>query len=310
MARRPFRNVSAVLLLLSLALPAWAFAQVARVSGVVRDVNGEPLRGALVTVDAGSGAVTAATDQDGRFSVVGMRSGVWKFDVEAPGYLTETGELRVRLGGQNPPISIALRRAGLVNTGPLAGLPARDLQEQLAAADALYEQQKWDEAIAAYQVVLSRAPSLTAINLQIASAHRRKKDYPAALDAYGDLLAADPTNEQAHVGIGMTNLEQGDAPAAEKSLRAATATATGRDVPFSLGEVLTSQGRTAEAVEWFEKAATVDPSWGRPRYKLGELALARGDAAAASRYLSEVIAVDPESPEASLAEAALNQLGR
>jgi tetratricopeptide (TPR) repeat protein len=310
MVLRPHRKAPALVALLSLAFPALAAAQVARVNGVVRDVNGQPLRGALVSVDAGSGMVTAATDENGRFSVIGMRSGVWKFEVQAPGYLTETGELSVRaLGGQNAPLTIALRRAGLVNTGPLAGLPARDLQEQLAAADSLYDQQKWDEAIAAYRAVINRAPSLTAINLQIASAHRHRKDYPAALEAYGQVLAADPTNELAHVGIGMTNLEKGDASAAEQSLRAATANATGREVPFSLGELLSSQGRPAEAVEWFEKAATADPSWGKPRYKLGELALARGDAAAAGRYLSEVVAVDPASPEASLATTALDRLG-
>jgi tetratricopeptide (TPR) repeat protein len=311
MALRPsFVKVVAPALLLWLGGADVAIAQVARVSGMVRDLNGRPLRGALVTVDAGAGAVTAATDEDGRFSVIGMRSGVWKFEAEAPGYLAETGEVRVRaLGLSNPPLTIALRRSGMNNTGPLAGLPARDLQQQLSAADALFDQQKWTEAVAAYRAVLARAPSLTAINLQIASAHRNRQDHAAAIETYRALLASDPANDDALAGIAATHLERGDAQAAEQVLReAATNPEARRQVPFGLAELLTSQGRQAEAVEWYEKAAAVDPFWGRPRYKLGELALAQGNSADAARYLDEVIAVDPASPEATLAAAALEQL--
>jgi thioredoxin-like negative regulator of GroEL len=311
MALRPsFVKVMAPALLVWLGGAGAAVAQVARVSGVVRDLNGQPLRGALVTVDGGAGAVTAATDEEGRFSVVGTRSGVWKFEAQAPGYLTETGEVQVRaLGVSNPPLTIALRRSGMYNTGPLAGLPARDLQEQLSAAYALFDQEHWTEAVTAYRALLARAPSLTTINLQIAAAHRHLKDHAAAIEAYRALLVSDPGNEDALTGIAATQLERGDAPSAEQTLREAAANPdAGRLVLFGLAELLASQGRQAEAVEWYEKAATADPSWGRPRYRLGELALAQGNRADAARYLGEVIAVDPASPEATLAATALDQL--
>jgi tetratricopeptide (TPR) repeat protein len=311
MALRPsFFKVAAPALLLWLGGAHPAVAQIARISGVVRDLNGQPLRGALVTADAGAGAVTAATDEDGRFSIIGMRSGVWTFEAQAPGYLTETGELRVRaLGVQNAPVLIALRRSGMTNTGPLAGLPARDLQEQLSAADAHFDGQRWDEAIRAYRAVLARAPSLTAINLQIASAHRHRLDHAAAIEAYRALLAADPVNDEAVMGIAATHLGRGDSQAAEQALREAAANPNaGRQALYGLAELLVSQGRPAEAVEWYEKAAAADPSWGRPRYRLGELALAQGQDADAARYLGEVIAVDPASPEATLAATALDRL--
>jgi tetratricopeptide (TPR) repeat protein len=122
-------------------------------------------------------------------------------------------------------------------------------------------------------------------------------------------LASDPANDDALAGIAATHLERGDAQAAEQVLREAAVNPDARrQVPFGLAELLTSQGRQAEAVEWYEKAAAADPFWGRPRYKLGELALAQGNSAEAGRYLDEVIAVDPASPEATLAAAALEQL--
>ena len=61
--------------------------------------------------------------------------------------------------------------------GRSAGIAAKDLQAELAAADALFNQQKWDEAVAAYRAIMKKAPTLTVINLQIAAAYRNKKDF-------------------------------------------------------------------------------------------------------------------------------------
>jgi Tfp pilus assembly protein PilF len=303
-------RVAAALVAFTILLTVPAAAQIARVNGVVRSVTGEPLRGALVTADSGTGIVTAATDDNGRFTIVGMRSGRWKFEVQAPGYLTESGEIQVRsIGPQNTPITIALRRSGLVYSGPLADVAGRDLQPQLSAADALFEQQRWEEALVAYRAILTRAPSLTAVGLQIATVYRHQKNFPAAAEAYQTVLKTEPDNSQALVGLSAVNLERGDAQAAEQVLMAAAATPTaGREVFFGLGELHASQGHAPQAIEWYQKAAGADPSWGKPRYKLGELAMTNGDVASGTRYLEEVLAVDPLSPEATLAKTALDRL--
>ena len=65
---------------------------------------------------------------------------------------------------------------------------------------------------------MAKAPALSVINLQIAAAYRNKKDYDNAIAAYNELLKADPNNDKANVGIGMTNLEKGDFAAAEETL--------------------------------------------------------------------------------------------
>jgi predicted Zn-dependent protease len=301
--------------LLSAAVAAFLFlaassvdAQVARVSGIVRDVTGEPLRGALVTAETGAGVITATTDDNGRFLIVGMRAGRWKFEVQAPGYHPETGEMSVRSAGVNQPVTIALRRAGLFSSEPLGKVAGADLQEMLTAASALFDEQKWNEAIEAYRAILAKAPSIVAINLQIAAAHRNRKDYPAAIAAYQGLLKSQPANEKAWVGIAMANLESGNSQAAEKVLLQAAETTGGREVFYSLAELQKSEGRAADAANWYQKAASADPSWGKPRYRLGELALAGGDQGRAAKYLGEAIAVDPASPEAELAKAALARL--
>ena len=111
------------------------------------------------------------------------------------------------------------------------GCAPKDLQSELADADELYNAQQWDQAIAAYKAILAKAPALSVISLQIASAYRNKKDYDNALAAYNDLLKVDPSNDKAKVGISMTNLERGDLKAAEDGLqKAVAAPGAGREV--------------------------------------------------------------------------------
>src|SRR5262249_36495655 len=169
----------------------------------------QPIKGATVTADnpnASPSSFTATTDDKGRFSIIGLRKGDWTFTAQAPGFSPETGRLPVQtIGTPNPPLTFTLKKGG---GGPaasaLGSMAAKDLQAELAAADALYNAQKWDESIAAYRAIMAKAPSLSVINLQVAAAYRNKKDYDSALAAYNDLLKADPNNDKAKIGIGMT----------------------------------------------------------------------------------------------------------
>src|SRR5207245_5659037 len=131
-----------------------------------------------------------------------------------------------------------------------------------------------------------------------------KKDYAAALTAYEALLKVDSTNQKAVVGIATTNLERGDAKAAEEALRrAAQNPGAGRDVFCNLGDMLLARNDAEEAARWYERASAADPYWGKPLYQLGLLAAKKGDGASASKLMDQVIAVDPSSPEATLAKA-------
>lgn len=297
------------LLLAAFASPA--SAQVGRVGGVVRDESGEPLKGATVTADQPDTAqsFTATTDDKGRFTMIGLRTGRWRFAAQAPGYAPDAGELGVRVGAPNPPIAFMLKKNGPAAFGALAGIEGKNLQSEIAAADLLFEQSRWDNAIEAYRSILSKAPILAFVNLQIAAAYRGKKDYASALNTYNTLLAADPGNQKAQIGLAMTNIERGDTKAAEEILlKAAEGERAGREVFYSLGEVKFTQNEMDEAAKWFQKASTADPYWGKPLYKLGLCAIKQGDTTGATKLMAQVIAVDPVSPEAALAKSSLDSL--
>jgi Flp pilus assembly protein TadD len=292
-----------------------ASAQTGRVGGTVKDESGQPLKGATVTADnpnSSPSSFTATTDDKGRFSIIGMKGGQWTFTAVAPGFGPETGKLQVNtIGSPNPPLTFTLKKGGgaPAGAGALGGMAAKDLQADLAAADALYNQSKFDEAIASYRAIMAKAPSLSVINLQIAAAYRNKKEYDNAIAAYNDLLKTDPNNDKAKVGIGMTNLEKGDLKAAEETLtKAAESASPTREVFYNLGEVKFAAGQTDEAAKWYQKAVDVDGTWGKPLFKLALVQLNKGDKEATIKALEKVISSDPTSPEAAQAKQVIEQL--
>jgi Flp pilus assembly protein TadD len=311
MRQRPFASILLFAALFVAGIAHQAAAQVGRVNGVVKDEAGQPLKGATVTADNQNigQSLTATTDDKGRFTMIGLRAGNWKFFAQAPGFSPDAGEMPVRMGAPNPPVQFVLKKTGNANFGPLGGITSKDLQGELAAADALFKQSRWDDAIAVYRSVLEKAPPLSTINLQIAAAYRNKKDYASATAAYDALLKADPANQKAALGLAAMNLERGDSKTAEDALaKAAQAPGASREVLFNLGEVTLARNDTDAAAGWYQKAATADPYWGKPLYRLGLLAVKKGDTANASKLMDQVIAVDPSSPEATLAKTSLEAL--
>ena len=307
------RHSSVLAFALMMGSAAAASAQVARISGIVKDDLGQPIKGATIRAenpDAPLGSITGATDDKGRFAIIGLARGEWMFTAEAPGYQSQYTELNiVRTGTPLPPLVFSLSKA-LVRPPPgVEGVTAKDLQQQLGSAEALYKQQKYEEAVNVYRTILRGAPSMAIVNLQIGAVYRSTKEYDKAIAAYAELLKVEPDNSQAQVGLAMANMEKGDTQAAEQALtRAAESPASSRDVFYSLAEIKVARNQTAEAMRWYQKAADTDASWGKPLFKLGTLAMSRGDNAAAAQAMNQVIAVDPTSPEATQARAALERL--
>jgi tetratricopeptide (TPR) repeat protein len=295
-----------------LAFASMSWAQAGRIGGTVLDDTGKPIKGATVTAtnpDASPSSLTATTDDKGRFSLLGLRSGDWAITAQAPGFASSQGKLKVETISVNPPVTFRLAKGGGGAAGGIAGVNSKELQAELEAAEGLYNSGQYDQAITAYQAILTKAPQLTIINLQIGNAYRMKKDYDKALASYQEVLKGEPSNERAKLQIGMTYLEKGDIPAAEIALtEAAAVPGASREVFYNLGEVKFAKNEPDEAAKMYQKAFDTDPSWGKPLFKLALVALNKGDKAGAVQYMEKVIAADPTSQEAAQAKVVLEQL--
>ena len=278
--RRPAR-AAAVCFLFLFVVPG-AFAQMGRFSGVVLDDRSQPLRGATIRAENPNGtpaAITSASDAKGQFYFIGLRTGQWKFTVEAPGFLPAEFSVPIRTSSATGrPVGIKLQRdAALVLGGPLAGVDAKLLRADLAAADNAFAKGDFDSAIINYRAVLLRAPALTLVNLQIGNAYRQKKDNAKAADAFDAVLKIEPTNAAAL---------------------------------YDLGEIRREEGQLDQARSFYEKAAASTPTWTKPVLRLGLIANEKGDKITALAQLKKVMTIDPDSPEAAAAESLLNQIAK
>src|SRR5262252_3580560 len=159
----------ALVALILTAIAGTASAQGSRVIGIVKDEAGQPIKGATLSLenpDAIPRNFTATSDDRGRFAVLGLQSGEWSIVAQAPGFVADATRVQVRVATPVAPV-FTLRRAPAPPPSVLGNVGAKDLQNELKTADQQFDAQQWDQAIATYKSVLSRAPALTILELQI-----------------------------------------------------------------------------------------------------------------------------------------------
>jgi tetratricopeptide (TPR) repeat protein len=197
---------TALALVVAVGIAGPAAAQTARATGSVRDTSGKAIRGATIRAvnpDAIPSEFTAVADKDGRWAMIGLRIGTWTFVAEAPGFFSVTAQAPARTAN-NQPINFLLAR----DPGPIPGALAPNIQGQLDAANALRDQGRYDQAIAAYQEIRTRNPTLTQVNLVMADVYRvraaaeaepaaRRALLDLAIARYDEVLKTDAANERA-----------------------------------------------------------------------------------------------------------------
>jgi hypothetical protein len=213
--------VFAVSLLLSAILPAPSAAQlpIGRLAGTVKDIAGQPIRGAAIHMaspSTTSAEFTSKSDSKGRWTMLGLRGGRWEVTASAPGFEPSTVTVPVSSFQMSPPIDFVL--LGLAPSTPLDGVDTLQLQTELRRAESQMGQQRWDDALATYRAIQARLPALDSINLAVGRALRMKKDYAGAEAAYGVMLNRDAKNQKAMLELARTQNESGDAAAAAATI--------------------------------------------------------------------------------------------
>jgi tetratricopeptide (TPR) repeat protein len=289
------------------------FAQTGHIAGEVKDADtGKPIKGATVVAEnaeAIPSSFSSATDAKGRFSMIGMRGGLWIFTASAPGYEAERGASRVQTMSANGSLLFALRKHAEAYVSPLAGADPKAVLRDLASAEELADRGQWDAALAAFEEIRSKLPALTLIEFEIGRVQRAKGDFAAAAASFQKLLDADPQNKQARVELGATELARGNLDEAARLLEsAADVPGESRDLYFALGELTAAKAQPGEAAAYFRKAIALDPGFAKAHLRLGTLAANQGDAQVARTELQKAIEIDPDAPEAAEARKVMTQL--
>ena len=206
----------AVAALVVFCLAAAASAQTARALGTIRDQSGRPIKGATIVAlnaEAYPAQITSVSDERGRWAMIGLRTGLWRFIVQAEGYVPVDSSAQVRVGN-TAPMSVTMAR----DPGPVPNALERDIQQQLTKAAALRDQGQLDQALAAYEGIRDRNPRLTSVNLAVAGLYRLKATrqddasqrrllLEQAIKSYTIALDADSGNERARAELASVRAE-------------------------------------------------------------------------------------------------------
>lgn len=302
--------------------------------------NREPVPGAVVTAEPPeyqadgltretlAKTVDVDVDDNGRFSINWLRSGVWNVIASAEGFNDTVLRIEVTQGGESfactatqnqrcqEPVEFHMARlkteANLTVDAALGDAEDSEREQarvQLTAADDAYNASDYRTAINGYTELLSTWPQMTVLHEDLGDSHRALGQFEEAIAAYEEFLAADPDDDLVEAierKIARTRLLAGDLDAAD-DLAAVGGDASREDL-YNLGEVAFQQGDTDAAAGWYEKSAAADPSWESPVFKLGMVALNRGDIEGAKVFFQKVIELAPDSPEGAQAAATLDAL--
>ncbi len=316
--------LAAALLVVSIAATALAQQPVFR--GKVVDEAGKPVPGATMEFAAQFQSLVrqAKTDNKGEFLIVGLPSGEFQITTKMDGVGEDISRTRVTQG-QNVPITITLRPAR--PTTPLVAATAggggaeaaKNAAAVLALAKAGSEHLnagRNDEAIAAFNEIVGKAPTCSDCYFNLGMGHLNKKQYAEAEAAFKKAIELKADHVNAHTQLASVynaqkkfDLAAESSAAASKYSAAAPGAAGGNaELSYNQGVTLFNGQKFAEAKAAFESATKADPMHALAHYQLGMTALNLGDFALAVSSLEKYLALDPNGPKAAEVKASLPAL--
>jgi Flp pilus assembly protein TadD len=274
--------------------------------GKVVDEKGKVVEGATITLDY-QGGVTRKfelkSNKKGEFTQVGLQSGVYKITATKEGYQGGYIESRIGIGEATYLPDLKLVSADAARASGAGGADVEkanaELRQMLNDAQALVAAQKFDEAIVAYQALLTKnvaAPE--ELHLRIGQLQAEKKDWPAAQASMLKALELKPGHARATVELANVYQLSGQKEKAAE-LMATAQTSGGGDANFqySAGVLHMNAGRQEEAAAAFKKAISIDPAHAESYYHLGTLALNQNNTAEAIANLEKYLSFNPSNAQ-------------
>jgi len=243
-ANMKFWAVLACVLVLAVSGNAQAGRGKARLSGTVTNEQGQPVADADIQIEFDKGGLTdkTKTNSKGEFFFIGLGTGTVRVTATADSYLPASTILRVeqlRDGARNF-TSLVMKedKEGKMRLKDAAAL------EELEQGNQLFNERKFDEALAVYQDFFANNPNVYQILFNIGDVFREKGEFDKANEYY--LQAQAKAREKADVVLQAKALA-------------------------SLGEVCLRQEKFKEAGDYFTQSIALNPKDEILAYNVGRV---------------------------------------
>ncbi len=288
-----------------------------RMLGTISDPEGNPVKGAKVTVvhaDSGKGPKSATTNEKGEWKVGGLAFGSWNIDVAAEGFVTRAIVVQFTAGNATKRVDIPLEVAK-----PLG--PPPELLENLTAGDDAYQDGRYAVArefyIAAMELWkglednLPTPADLAEIHMQIARCYSQEENYEKELEHLDEVLAVSPDNMEIRSLMAQEALKGGLTERGLELLEGVDdSTITDPAFFFNVAAILLNQGKSSEAIPYLTKSIAADPTFAEAHFQRALAYFGVQDYDNAKLDCEKVIELDPDSQQGETAKRLIEAIGQ
>ncbi len=310
MKRRISLNIflTVIILYLFLNLYSQAGRGTARLSGVVLDEDGKPVRNAKVIIvfgQPGGYSQETTTNKNGEWAFLGLGTGKWEITVNAEGFQSQTIVAYVKQLELNPKMTIKLQR---IKKSSHPFLQEETTLEILEKAEELFKSGQYDEAIAQFQLFYEKNHQAYPVLLQIGHAYREKGDFETAQKLYNEVVEKAKTDSllgkemtgKALAAIGECFLRQNNYEEAKKFFEQSLEAFPDDEIlAYNVGEIYFANARYKEALQYYDLAAKIKPNWPDPYLKMGYVYINLGEIGKAVEVLEKFLTLEPPDSERS-----------
>jgi tetratricopeptide (TPR) repeat protein len=271
-----------------------AAAQTGGVRGKILDEKGQAIEAVAVLMEFQGGMTLkfdTKTNKKGEFMQIGLRPGNWKFTYTKEGFQVFAAPMRISLGE-----ATVLPDVKLVSGKAAAAAGVEDLQKVFADAVAKLQANDFDGAIAAFDAMILKNPSLAEAHYNKGFAQYQKKDYEAAETTLKRALEVRADYGDARVLLSQIYTTQG---LKDKAVEVMSSGAGANDPKqlFNLGLTLLNSGKTEEAVAAFLKVEAAEPANAEAQYYLATAALNGGRTEECVTRLEKYLELGPKNEQ-------------
>ncbi|MGB6864839.1 MAG: tetratricopeptide repeat protein [Candidatus Aminicenantaceae bacterium] len=299
------RKMVILLFLLSLCI-VHGWSQHGKIIGTVTDKEGNPQEKVTVTivsVKSSAKKTEVETNKEGKFSQVGLWPDYYHVSFKKTGFMPISREVRVRIASPTE-MEIILDKA-------------QDMMERnLSAADKLflkgnklYAEQKYDEAIQAYNEALELSQSQWGYFFNLGLAYKKSDNKEDAIATFKKALEMNPESYSINKELGeLLALEENYEEAKKYYAKAAEISDDDPDAFYNLGVCLTNLGDQEGALTAFLKTIGFKEDYADAYYQVGTLYINQNNVEEAVKNLEKFLELAPEHEKANVTKQLLDYL--
>jgi Tfp pilus assembly protein PilF len=267
----------------------------ARVNGTVIADDGKPIEGVkVILVSADGEKMETTSDAKGNWRLLNVRPGPWSIGFLVKGFEPQNYNIELSAVKDNPPVKVTL---------------ARTPDSPFLAADALYKEQKYQEALQEYQKIIDAQPQVVEAYARIGLCYYRLDDLDKALDFFLKALEKTPVMPDVLINLGAIYLQKGDLENGVKYIKQLDEKSiTDPSLFYNIGVLFFKEGHADLAIEYLQKCLALDANSLEAHYQLGLAHLNNGNKDEAKKSFLKVIELKPESEQAAFARKIVEEI--